>query len=234
MPTLEETLIERMQRFGSVAGLQHVRSAFNQALDTHKTFQKKGSDVSKDNRLTPVGRKEKLQEYVGKEAHQVVRARRTLARIKEKHAAKYASLQPKSPDKTDVVAAVARSDLRSMLRGMPIGKSMQILLADDADPMLLAAVLELPNYASGINDETRRMVTERVIERDHPGALADLERDAEAIDLLDVAVRVAAGTARDIGEFPNDRLFDDFIEKSVGDTARLDVDIDHSLCEAVS
>ncbi|WP_426615244.1 hypothetical protein [Bradyrhizobium sp. McL0616] len=233
MPTLEETLANQMQRFADVASLKHVQSAFKVTLDAHKTLKKEAAEMVKkvaaDNRLTPVGRREKMQEYVGKESHRVLRAQRTLAKIREQHEAQRVAIQPRAADRTDLVGAVARSDLRSMLRGMPIGKSMQLLLAPDADPILLAAVLELPNYASGINDETRRAVTERVIEREHPGALAALERDAEAVELLGVVTRVLEDTARDIGEFPNAKLLQAFVEQSVGDTSRLDADIQHSL-----
>lgn len=233
MPTLEETLANQMQRFEGVARLRHVRSAFKATLDAHLTLKNEAADVAKnaaaDNRLTAIGRREKMQEYVGTNSHRVIRAQKTLSKIKEKHEAQRVAIQPRASDKTDLAGAVARSDLRGMLRDMPIGKAMQLLLAPDADPILHAAVLELPNYASGINDETRRAVTERVIEREHPGALAELERDAEAVELLGVAVRVLEDTARDIGEFPNAKLLNDFLSQSVGDTSRLDADIEHSL-----
>jgi hypothetical protein len=60
-----------------------------------------------------------------------------------------------------------------MLREMPIGKRMRVLLAPDADPNLLAAVLEsLLDDLSGINAATRELVRNNVIEKENPGALS--------------------------------------------------------------
>jgi hypothetical protein len=229
MPTIEQTLSDRMSRYDNVPGLAPVRRAFNQALDVHQTFRTKAAEVAKDTHKTAIGKQDALRKYIGAEAHRVVRARKTLEKAQSKLAEKRKALQPKAPDKTDVAAAVARSDLRGMLRGMPIGKRMGLLLADNADPMLLAAALELPNYASDINDETRRLVTERVIEREQPGALAKIEIESEALAMLAVANRVLENTARDVAEFPNNQILNDFLEKAVGDTSQLEADVDRQL-----
>jgi len=85
------------------------------------------------------------------------------------------------------------------------------------------------NYASGINDEIRRIVIEQLIDRGHPGALAEMEQKAEAIELLGVAVRVLENTFREVAEFPNDKFLNEFIEKSVGDTSRMEADIEQEL-----
>lgn len=229
MPTLEDTLTDRMKRFDHIGSLKHVRSAFDAAINTHLTVRSSAQEVAaklaKDNRLTPIGRKDKMHEHVSKDAHKVMRVQKTLQKIREQHAQERASVQPKAPDRTDVAAAVARSDLRSMLRAMQMAKATQLLIGPQADAILQAAVLELPNYASGINDEIRRIVTEQVIEREHPGALAELEQKAEAIELLGVAVHVLEKTFREVAEFPNEKFLNDFIEKSVGDTSRMEADI---------
>jgi hypothetical protein len=51
------------------------------------------------------------------------------------------------------------------------------------------------------------------------------------IELLGVATRVVEGTALNIAEFPSNRILNDFLEKSVGNTSRLDADIDRSLSD---
>lgn len=232
MITMESTLSDRMARYDAVPGLAPVRAAFHRALDTHKTFRAKAAEIAKDDKRTALGKREKAQAYIGTEAHRVLRTHKTVEKIKGKFADREKALQPKAPDPANVAAAVARSDLRNMLRGMPIGQKMALLLAPDADPMLLSAALELPNYASGINDQTRQLITAAVIERENPGALAALERDREALELLEVATRVLDNTARDVAGFPNDAVLSDFLAKSVGDTARLDADIDHEISAA--
>ena len=229
---LEETLNERMGRFEAVKGLEIVQAAFRRAMASHQAFKSKAAEVGANKNLSPFGRTENLRTYVSDEAHQVVRAHKTLARIKAKQDERRASIQPKSPDKADVAGAVARSDLRNMLRGMKMGERANLLLAKDADPMLRAAVLELPNYASGIDDFIRGAVTNAVIEREHPGALAELEEADAAIEVLEVITQVFTGTAMRLAELPTHAALGDFVAKAVGDTARLDADIDRSLSEA--
>lgn len=233
MATLEQTLINFMAQFADVKGIESLRKAFDSAMQTTRfltdEFRAESEKIAKNDKLSPLGKREKVQEFVGKEAHRVMRARRTLEKIETKFEAKRSALQPKAPDPTNLAAAVARSDLRSMLRGLPIGKRMELLLAPDADPVLLQAALELPGYASGMNDDTRKLVLERVIEREQPGALATIAREQEAIQVLRAATQVVTDTMRSVGEFPNDRVMNQFLQDAVGDTSRLDADIDHEL-----
>jgi len=53
---------------------------------------------------------------------------------------------------------------------MSVGMSQRCHLRTFCCTPAYAAVLELPNYASGIDDQIRRLVTEKAIEREHPGA----------------------------------------------------------------
>jgi hypothetical protein len=54
-----------------------------------------------------------------------------------------------------------------------------------------------------------------------------LEREEEAIELNTVATQVFPKVA----EFPNKNLLNDFLLKSVGDTSRLDADVERSLTD---
>lgn len=96
---------------------------------------------------------------------------------------------------------------------------------------MLEAALEAPNAMSGINDQMRELITTSVIERNHPGALAQIEKAEEAIELVDVAARVAFNTARDAAEFPSDAVFSKFVETSVGATVALDADVDRTFAD---
>jgi hypothetical protein len=123
-------------------------------------------------------------------------------------------------------------EMRQMLRAIKNpGERLKLLLADDADPSMMEAALEAPNAMSGIDDQMRQLITTSVIERLHPGALAQIERAEEAIELVDVAARVAFNTARDAAEFPNDPTFASFVETSVGATGALEADLNNKFAD---
>jgi hypothetical protein len=58
-----------------------------------------------------------------------------------------------------------------------------------------------------------------------------LEREEEAIELNTVATQVVEGTALKVAEFLNKNVLNDFLLKSVGDTSRLDADVERSLTD---
>jgi hypothetical protein len=58
-----------------------------------------------------------------------------------------------------------------------------------------------------------------------------LEREEQAIELNTVATQVVERTALKVAEFPNKNLLNDFPLKSVGDTSRLDADVERSLTD---
>jgi hypothetical protein len=111
------------------------------------------------------------------------------------------------------------------------GERLKLLLAPDADLSLLEAALETFDTMSGIDPQVRELITTNIIERRHPGALAAIERAEEAIELVDVAARVAFSTARDAAEFPNDSTFSKFVETSVGATGALEADLNNKFAD---
>jgi hypothetical protein len=49
--------------------------------------------------------------------------------------------------------------------------------------------------------------------------------------ILSHSTQVVEGTALSVAEFPNKNLINDFLLKSVGDTSRLDTDVERSLTD---
>jgi hypothetical protein len=125
-----------------------------------------------------------------------------------------------------------RMEMRTFLRAMKNpGERLRLLLDD---PSMMEAVLEVPNAMSGIDDQVRDLITTNVIERNHPGALAALEKAEEAIELVDVAAQVTFNTGRDAAEFPNNAVFSKFVETSVGATGAIESDIDRQFADLAS
>lgn len=226
--TIEKTILDRAGFMADDPALKPAFAAITRALDTHMKFRTKAAEVAKDSHRTPLGKQDVLRKFVGENAHEVLRVRKSVDVMRTKVADRRKSLLPATADPTDASLAVMKSAMCARILGMKAGERAQLLLSPNADTRLLAAVVEYPNFMSGMDDQIRELVTAAVIERTHPGALAQLEKADEAIELVEVAARVAFSTARDAAEFPSDAVFAKFVEESVGDSRVLEADVERS------
>jgi hypothetical protein len=174
------------------------------------------------------GKQDKIRKFVIEHAHELVRARKSAETMKAKLKERRAKLLPPPPDKTDMAGAVMRSEMRAMMRGLNNGQRAALMLSPNADPMLLAAVLEAPDSMTGITDQIREQIHTNLIERNHPGALASLDVANDAIILVETAGRMATNAAIEAGKFPSDTVLSEFVNEALPDTRALDADIDRS------
>ena len=228
MSSLEETIRTRFARYDNTKGLDHVRKAFEATMTARDRFIAKAKEVGNDARKSPLGRQETLRDYVKENAHQVRRAQMTLSKIKARHTADREKLLPKM----DPANADLRREARQIIREQksPAAR-MNLLLAGAPDPMFMAAALEASNVMSGIDDVTRKLVFERLVEMTSPGALAAWETRGDAIEHLEVVAQMFEGSAQTIADIPPN-AFDTFLSDAIGDTSRLDADIEAQLASA--
>jgi hypothetical protein len=226
---MEEFILERAGPWSDVPALQPALAAITRALDVHTKMKTKAAEVAKDTHRTAIGKRDVMQKFVGEQAHEVTRIRKTVDVMRAKLTERRAKLMPLAPDPTNAASAMLRMEARTFLRGIKNpGERLRLLLDD---PSMMEAALEAPNAMSGINDQMRELITTNVIERNHPAALAQIEKAEEAIELVDVAARVAFNTARDAAEFPNDSTFASFVETSVGATGALEADLNNRFAD---
>jgi hypothetical protein len=198
-------------------------------LDTHDQVRAEHARIAADPNLSALGKQDATRKYLATTASKhLVRAQRSVETMRGKIAERRANLRPPVPDKTDASAAILRSEMRSQLRGMKQGERMQLLLAPDADPALIAAALEAPNFSSGITDQTRTLLTNSVIEKRYPGASAALESAEDAVEILTAAVQVTERTVYAAGDFPSGKVFSDFIAQAVPNTAHIEAELNRN------
>jgi hypothetical protein len=228
MATLEETMRGRFARYDNVPGLDHVRKAFESTMAVREKFIAKAKEVGNDARKSPLGKQETLRDYVKENAHAVRRSQKTVEKIKIRHAHERTKLLPKP----DPATADLRREARQILREQksPVAR-MNLLLSGSPDPTFLAAALETANVMSGIDDVTRNLVFERLVETTSPGALAAWEARGDAIEHLEVVAQMFEGSARTIADIPVN-AFGTFLKEAIGDTSRLDADIERQLSDA--
>jgi hypothetical protein len=120
-------------------------------------------------------------------------------------------LRPKFDKVHPAVLAAVATRIATMKPGEQAG---QLLPEDrDTDPIVAAAVLELPPILSGVNDQLRSMLETRLIEKAHGPALAALDDEKEAWDTADAALRTATDAMQTAGEFPSAHAFSLWFQK---------------------
>lgn len=110
------------------------------------------------------------------------------------------------PDKADVAGAVLRSEIRTFLRGMSQGERVGAVMTD---PEFLVAAFEGPAALSGLTNDLRAELEERMIQQQHGDAVALMDDAREAIALTDAAIGVALVALRNATGFEGkDAAFD--------------------------
>jgi CBS-domain-containing membrane protein len=90
--------------------------------------------LARDANLSALGRQDALRKLVGTVvAPELHLARAQVAAIRKRLEAWRVKLQPSAADESDVAGAVMRSEIRSSLRNMPIGRRLELLLSEQAD-----------------------------------------------------------------------------------------------------
>jgi hypothetical protein len=228
MTTLREIITER---FGTnTDGWRGpAKIELSRALDAEDAVRAEHAKINADPNLSALGRQDATRKFLtSAPAKQLVRAQRSVEAMKAKLAERRANLKPPAPDRTDASAAVLRSEMRTQLRGMKNGERMQLLLAPDADPTLVAAALEAPNFSTGITDQTRELLTNAVITKRYPGAIAEIEQAEDVVEMLTAAVQTTERTIYRAGDFPSEKAFGDFLTGAVPTTAHIDAELNRN------
>ena len=117
--------------------------------------------------------------------HQLDAAKREAADLRSKIA-----LQP--VDKTDLVSAMLRAEMRDYLRSKTQSERDAFIRenANTLDPEMARAFTEVPPEISGISTVQREALLEKALEAQHPGALQEVQELERAIELAEKAVNL--------------------------------------------
>jgi hypothetical protein len=122
------------------------------AVDIVTDFALDAEAVGLDRRLSPEGKRDKAQGNLRKALRDLRDARKTA--LDEHHAkteSMRAAVQRPAFDKSDVVAAMNRRELRDASRAMSFGQRAALLSGPTRDKDFVDAVLEQAAWVSGIN-----------------------------------------------------------------------------------
>jgi hypothetical protein len=122
-----------------------------------------------------------------------------------------AGLRPKF-EKTDPAILIA---VAAKIAAMKQGEQAALLLPEgrDTDPVVAQAVLELPPILSGVSEQIRQQLETGLLEKTHGPAVAALNDERDAWDMVEAALRTAQGLLQDAGEFPSQQAFNSWFRK---------------------
>jgi hypothetical protein len=105
-------------------------------------------------------------------------------------------LQP--PDKTDIVGALRRREIREFLKAMP-PKDRNAYISknrENMDPDMALAIVEMPAAFSGVLEMDRTQLVDAALQSQHGEAMKELTELERAIEIAESAVETGRDEAR--------------------------------------
>lgn len=172
----------------------------------------KRDELSKDYRLTRAGVREQMRAVLKAEVRQsFLEARVALKNANDAVAIARNSIRMPAHDKTDLVSALLRQELRNEWKQLPISDRLKMLVDANADPMLVQAVFELPAAFTGIPAASRDDILQVHLEKAHPAATREVREDTEQLGVMKTAIETVANEIYSMGEFETQVEFKHFV-----------------------
>lgn len=188
-----------------------LRDAYDRALGAAAGFEAKRDEVKKSDKLTPKGIADELSNFARREVIPALAAATKVAipAAKREIDKRRDLLVTEGPDKSDLVGALLRQEMRTYLRSLSTNERLAMLR--DPDPVIALAVIEAPAPLSGVTQETHGSLVEKAIEALHPGELAAvtaIEKATETTERATGATKSVVAKALQMSE----RDIDQWIE----------------------
>lgn len=211
--TIVDTLKGRWKPdWSSRPDLRKLSGHFNKTLSFIEALPTQKRDLAKPGNLSAKGLSESVRRVAAEKIVPDLRraaweAEKTNNAIRNERT----KLAVQTPDKTDIAGALLRQEIRTFLRGMDHGTRLAAVIGDAA---FLEAAMEGPAALSGLTDELRTDLQDRLIDQAHGPAIAALNEAHEAIELVEAAIEAAANVVRAECEFSSDTAFDGWMKTS--------------------
>jgi hypothetical protein len=179
--------------------IARLRQAYLGALEAVDKLEARKADALASGKFTASGATDHVAEFVFKDLvptfkrgrNAIEAARREAGKLRDK-----IKLQP--GDKTDVVGALQRREMREFLRTMPDKQRNEYISKrrDNMDPALALAICELPAEFSGVLETDRNDLIDRALQAQHGEEMARLQELEEAIEIAASAVETGRDEVR--------------------------------------
>jgi hypothetical protein len=172
--------------------LHRLEQVYLSALSSVDQIEGRKAESAKSGKFTADGLKADTLQFAvqlsptfSRGRHQIAAAKREAAELRSK-----VKLQP--ADKTDLVSAMLRAEMRDFLRSKPQAERDAYIRAnaEKLDPQMALAVMEMPAELSGISSVQRDALIERALEAQHGEALKAVQQLERGIEIVERAVEL--------------------------------------------
>jgi hypothetical protein len=169
-----QSIFERIDRHNR-AETAKLRAAAQKCLAISERLAQERAAIDRDGHLTREGKQARLTEVLKKNYGRELRdARKPFDEFARNIAAVRETVKPVTVDRTDVVAAMERQEMRAFMRGLSNAEKTALLL-ESPDARFLDAVLDAPAALSGIAPEIYGRAKDAREEQIHGPVLRELE-----------------------------------------------------------
>jgi hypothetical protein len=178
---------------------ERLRLAYHSALNAVDSIEARKADTLKSGKLTATGAADDALQYALSDlVPQFKKGRDTIQAAKREVASLRDKIKLQPSDKTDVVGAIRRWEMREFLRAMP-DKDRRAYVSkrrENIDPELALAISELPAEFSGVLETDRNELLDRALRAQHGEAMDQLVELERAIEVTESAVEVGRDEVR--------------------------------------
>jgi hypothetical protein len=176
----------QLERIGDA----RLRAAAAQCLAIGDKFAQQRDLLERDSHLSDVGRRAKITDAVRVHARDLRDARKPILEAQQNLDRLRGQIKPVAIDRTDVVAAMERQEIRAFIRGLSSQDKISALLKNN-DPKILDAVLDAPAALSGIEEQHYAAALAARKEQLHGPALMEIEQLKTVIDEANAVAQTA-------------------------------------------
>lgn len=182
----------KWQHKSSEASYAKLSKAYQDAVVVVEGVGNHKASLEQSGQLTASGIKAEMRKYLeGDKGKNLAKAKIAISHLKVDIEKRSAAISLHGPDKTDVVGALLRQEIRAYVRNMDIAKRTALLTSDDLAPEIALAVIEAPAELSGASNGVRELLANKALEALHPKEFRDLSELDEAIETAENAIRAA-------------------------------------------
>lgn len=185
-----QSILKRLEKFSEHPATPKLIAAATNCLAIAEKFAAQREQLDRDVNLSDLGRRAKITDATKSHARALRDARVPIAEVAQQIENLRGKIKPVAVDRTDVVAAILRAEIRTYMRGLGTQDQIAALLKQ-SEPAILDAVLETPAALSGVAPEHYAVAKETRERQLHGPALKQIAELQTIVDEADAAAQVA-------------------------------------------
>ncbi|WP_256807774.1 hypothetical protein [Bradyrhizobium sp. Bra64] len=177
--------------------LEALENAYTGALAAVDTAESTGRQLFADKRYTEDGARDQFRNHILRDSVPALhRGRMAVNRARQELDQKRATLQLPKGEPTDAAAAIRRMGIQTWLRSLSQQERDNVTRAENIDPMIREAILEVPAMMTGIAETHRALLAETTLRETHGPLMDEIAELSEAIEVAESAIQAGRDSVR--------------------------------------